>query len=847
MEEIQHFQAKSRQNENEKKNMSAFQSSLSFHDGQLKESNEQEYRKRSTNGCVTCKIRKKRCDEGKPICTACRRLNRRCAYIEDYMTKEEIKQLKETIEVVEQVSKSRIRKKKNTTTNTEKESKKSENERKKRKNDLNKKIIFNPLAMNMASTSFSNLNIFSNMAHQTTSYMENNNNVDHGGDSSTQFKNYIDFLSIDQKNSKVSPNLAFNTGSVNESTFSPSSLFTSLENGMTPVGSTEIPQLALDNTDIVRPQLMPYAENQRHTDQIPEDEFTGIFSNTFPRLLQEHFKFEDPFDGDTNITGTSSGKDDDNMQNDNENSRLQLKDTHNKVEEVSDIIEVVRQHTKTSPELYVNPSVVQNSTLATLSDLGKTLYEYYRDRLSFIVCSAPKKENMYLNTFLPMAHVDKSVLYGILAWSAFHMGGESMVNQGNYYIKLALKNFRKRPLLSCDFIEQEGSGLVYDVVDETDEALVREPTVDADSEVYEDLELGTLKRDNLINMRLAAFLILCGVEICKGDVSRWSKYLTYGAELICMKGGLKKFSESKDEHFLVTNYAYHDITAIQVTDEKTIHFDLKEYEEMWCKSNELEFTDPLHGISSPVFKLLAEINTLVAEVQRMTKRRKRADKSKSVFNVSDSPNDGKNDVIFEEVEKSSTTSSIEDMFKKIGSNKESEEEEHDNEDDDTVPAEELERIMNECMKIEERILAVKPKLSPDVTPKDLELQLTIFECFQITARIYLRQSVLRVNSGSVEIQMLTGELIKVLDVLLGSEFEACLCLPMFIAGMNCVTRSDRSAMMKRFTAFIERYRWKNVVRCQIIIRYVWKLNCKGDKFVDWHAIVKTLGWDLSFA
>lgn len=505
------------------------------------------------------------------------------------------------------------------------------------------------------------------------------------------------------------------------------------------------------------------------------------------------------------------------------------------------------------PHIYMNPSIVRSSTLENLTPLGMRLYEYYRDKLSFIVCSAPKAENMYLNTFLPMAHIDKSVLYGILAWSAFHLGGPAMEKQGNYYIKLALEGFYKRPILNEESVGK--SKLICDDVDDNDDEIIKEPDIDV-NEDNENLQISSLNKDNMINMRLAAFLILCGVEICRGDVSKWSTYLTYGAKLIKLKGGLEKFNESKDEHFLVTNFAYHDITAIQVINERTIHFDVQEYEKMWSKSQELGFTDPLHGVSSPIFKILAEINKLVITVQKLVKRSKKDDLNElnkiSKTNISESPLlDEKVYGLDEEDywitdELSSAASSIDEMFLN-GVPSTVSDEWPDADFDKDVNLEDLDKVMIECQQIEERIAHVKPNLSPYVTNKELELQLTMFECFQVTAKIHLRQSVLRMNSSSIEIQYLTNQLVKLLDVLLGSEVEACLCFPMFIAGMNCVTRKDRINMTKRFESFIKRYKWKNVLRCQIVTRYIWKLNCKGEKFVDWYAVVKTLGWDLSFA
>ena len=167
--------------------------------------------------------------------------------------------------------------------------------------------------------------------------------------------------------------------------------------------------------------------------------------------------------------------------------------------------------------------------------------------------------------------------------------------------------------------------------------------------------------------------------------------------------------------------------------------------------------------------------------------------------------------------------------------------------DKEVILEDFDEIMMQCQTLEEMIHKARPKLSPNFTSEELEMHMTMFECFQLTGRIHLRQSVLRMNAASIEIQYLTKQLIRVLDVLLGTQVESCLCFPMFIAGMCAVTKKDRNEMNSRFRCFIKRYKWKNVLRCQIVIQYIWKLNANGEKFVDWYAVVKRLGWDLSFA
>ena len=446
--------------------------------------------------------------------------------------------------------------------------------------------------------------------------------------------------------------------------------------------------------------------------------------------------------------------------------------------------------------IIANPSILQNTTLANLSPIDKFLYNYYRDKLSFIVCSAPKNENMYLNTFLPMAHVDKSVLYSILAWSAFHLGGKEWLKWGKYYINQSFKRFKNNPILIEEISEFDEIG---DDNDDSKEIYENNSNNNDNNNnnnnniIEKDDFTYSLNYENLINTRLAAFLILCGVEICKGDVYNWSKYLKLSYELINLRGGLDKFNNSKVEHFLITNFAYHDIIGIN---KNISYFDIKDYEKMWLVSNKIKFIDPLHGISSPVFQLLAQINNLNENINRENDI------------DDDDDNNNNNDKIMNYCE-----------------------------------------IFNECQKIEIMINNVKPRLPIDLNlnEKELELQLTIFECFQITLKIYLKTLILKINSSSIEIQYLNNKLIKLLDILLGSEFESCLCLPIFIAGLNCINFNDRIEINNKIQLFINRYKWKNVLICQLIINYVWKLNFNGDKFINWYLIIKKLGWNLSFA
>ncbi|VEU23656.1 DEKNAAC104922 [Brettanomyces naardenensis] len=838
------------------------------------------HRKRSKQGCITCKLRKKRCDEQKPVCGDCQRLNRRCEYITDDMTPEQIAKLKHEMELIEVESKTRRRKKKvsslglnvessgsrsHTPENELKRKGKHEGNRGKRakKTAENDKVVFNPLSIDISSLASTNwlqgmgattesIGCLASPTPEVTEEWANCNNNNSG----TPLPVPHEFTSL----SPLQPPRQLPTSSTIQ----------------------QIQPLSLDEESAATSASI--------------DQFAEIFSPGFPKALQEHLQ---ETENKTEAPKPESIPSISQLQNLFEFSPWYQEDTDEqkgeKVKEKTSMVLANGHHfvrnnsimgsvpTRSASVIYSNPSVVTSTTLASLTPMGKQLYEYYRDKLCFVASSTPKEENMYLHTFLPMAHADQSVLYGILAWSAFHMGGSKMEKQGNYYIQRAIQGFGKRPVLDEDTLDYYKD--VATNVDDNDEDIVKEDV----SPFHEECRaiLSMLSRDDMINLRLAAFLILCGVEICRGDVSRWSKYLEYGARLINLKGGLKRFNDSKDEHFLATNYAYHDITAVAVSKLRPLHFDLKEYEQMWTASNELGFLDPLHNISSPIFNILAEINKLASTARRLYRRIRKA-RSLAPGTIDDSDDEEFMAYAAEELAGAACSSPRFSSSDAASSNKhssiglspviskqareaeamEAKEEaiwETKNEDDSLSECEsssfrdplscefsiyeKYDQIMVQCQELEARLNSAMPKqhILLRLKPKDLELQLTVFECFQLTAKIHLRQAVLRMAPSSLEIQYLVNQLIKSLDVLLGSDVEAALCFPMFIAGMNLIYPRDRKEMNERYNAFIKRYRWKNVLRCQIVMKQLWKMNPLGYKFVDWYDVVERMGWELSFA
>lgn len=93
-----------------------------------------------------------------------------------------------------------------------------------------------------------------------------------------------------------------------------------------------------------------------------------------------------------------------------------------------------------------------------------------------------------------MAQKDKGVLYSILAWAGFQLGGKWEVEATNYVAK-AMHHFHNNKINSKT-MQLASEGLQGD-------------------------------RNSIIN-KLAILMILVGAHICKGDVKNWSVYLQWG-------------------------------------------------------------------------------------------------------------------------------------------------------------------------------------------------------------------------------------------------------------------------------------------------------------------------------
>lgn len=683
---------------------------------------------KSKRGCLTCKYRKKKCDETKPICRDCLRFGKECVWV-DYntMSGDEIRDLR--MKVKNQECNNKIRKRRRTVKRLGEAKEGTSQSEQTPENDTAPR---HPMTI-----------------HTSTDHLPKIHNL----------------------HSELPSNLA------------PSTL-PLLDTVMPTLGSTMPP---LNDTDLQPP---PTAFNSvpQGPSSLDVDLYHDIHEEptSFPTALLNLYGELSPFLPDQNKLFPNNN----NHDNENEEDKalfFRQKDTPFSIPSFLEQINSINVESPSRLGLLASNfnatfSLAPQPHPAIYPDLDSTdlhLYNYYVSTLSIKVSIAPESQNesnSYQRVFLPLAQKDRAVLYGILAWAGFHMGGE----WHNKAIKFAEKSVR----LLTSGVDFSG----------------RTPARCAD-------------RNSILN-KLAALLILCGAEICRGDVKYWSIYHNWCWKLLKDNGGILNFGRNKEEHWLITNFAYHDVMDSSISqrgpyippDVSQVIF--KDQGGM-SRGN----LSPLLGVSKTLYLYIAEISSL------------------SHYNYL---------ILDKYYNRGSPKNSPEDISGSSSS---------DDLQDGSRPDHLLMSVISKAEELEAKIDLAKP--DPEdflgLNSSDLELQLTIFEAFQISCKLYIRQSIFKCNPSSLISQLLLNDLFKCIDVLIKSPVQATLVFPLFIGGIHLVTEFDREIMRARLDDLIQTYGPWNVIRIKRVIEEVWKRNPYGDAVVDWLGILREFNWNVSFA
>ncbi|KAI5957854.1 hypothetical protein KGF57_003121 [Candida theae] len=792
---------------------------------------------RSRSGCLTCKIRKKKCDEVRPICSDCKRLHKKCYYIDQSsMTTEEIRNLKRKVEADE--SNHKLRRRKKTVPKLGEDQKQMETgsdfstKSPSQRAELKPEKKFNPLMVPVGSRGITSPtgiqgvlhadNIARHLPYETMDPLVSTSNHE-----------IFTFPLSDRGQSATTLSSLRSTAGQNSN--EANQLEIKFENPFTlDQSSSSTNQLTPHQTDSLDDALGSFKYPH------PADDVSMDSPSAFLNLLRE-----------INNSTTSDHKFeelDDSKFDEFKHLAAASPEVAPDVYAMIESFDQARSHENmdrsliaSSPSFpnlvstlnaHFNPSPKPQPSLLSIPELADPsisyLYNYYVDVISNKVSVAPSSQNesnSYQKIFLPLAQKDKGVLYSILAWAGFQLGGKWETEASNF-VKKALQHFHK----SSDNTNTTSTNTTTTNNNNNNNNPALTPYNGVESD-----------RSTIIN-KLATLMILVGANICKGDVTNWTIYLRWGWKLLASNGGILRFNQSKEENWLISNFAYHDLLASS-TSERGTYFTSRVYNKIF-EDHDVFFLrgqlNPLLGISKKLFTIIGEISTLLYESKKLLHEYY----SRGVDNHFEKSKEFLSEFLHaHDDELRSTEEAL------IEEEEEEEEDEFSNASDHYKANQLLSFTITKAKKLERQIDESKPDKGDicNLSDSDLELQLTLFEAFQLSAKLFLRESILRCNPSHLESQMINNNLIKCLDILIGTPVQASLVFPVFISGIHCVSKHDQELMLQRVNSFIEQYGMFNANRAREVMQKIWKENSSGDKVTNWHSMLNDLGWDLNFA
>lgn len=299
-----------------------------------------------------------------------------------------------------------------------------------------------------------------------------------------------------------------------------------------------------------------------------------------------------------------------------------------------------------------------------------------------------------------------------------------------------------------------------------------------------------LTKENFI-VNFCCYMALVCMEISFGDVNEWSNYFTSCFNMINKMPGNFKFLRncSTEGNLLAENFAYFDVLASQSNENGTF-YPISDYHELFSKNSNAH--DPLQGCLRPIILLIGEIVTLLVEYSSL----------QASFDL---PECDKYEVISNMIQKSND--------------------------------------------LDKQIQFTKPDLTCLQflkTPQELENHLTLFEIFQISAQIYLRQVIKKLPPVVPEIEMLFFHLKHATTFLVKTPLRKNLGFPMLILGVSATSKSDRTEVRQLFEQLIQSCGYMSgYQKLWIVVQKIWDLNSNGTLYVDWYKVTKQFGWRLN--
>lgn len=305
-------------------------------------------------------------------------------------------------------------------------------------------------------------------------------------------------------------------------------------------------------------------------------------------------------------------------------------------------------------------------------------------------------------------------------------------------------------------------------------------------------ELSKMKYDKVGKFipSLACYTILMCIEITTGDTDAWSRYLTKSYDLINDMGGfgiLQAFSS--EGRFLAKSFAYFDILASQSNDFGT-YYSISEYTKMFNLEEQGDMIDSLQGCIRSLILILGEVINIVVELKKVNSLRM----------------------------------------------------------EEELYYERQAHILRRCNELEAKARNTKikqPDLEILMQTGEMEVHLQMFEVYQMTIQLYIKQAVRKIPPIVPEMRSLVFKIKRCLSILIRSRVKPLLGFPLLIAGLNCVTLDEKNAIIQAIDSVISTYEFTNIRKIKNVLREVWSLNQNGQICVDWFEVTKNFGWRLN--
>ncbi|GMM36163.1 Uga3 protein [Saccharomycopsis crataegensis] len=400
----------------------------------------------------------------------------------------------------------------------------------------------------------------------------------------------------------------------------------------------------------------------------------------------------------------------------------------------------------------------------------KQYLEYFIHSVATNISTVPSETNYWFNFYLPMAIHDECVLNGLISW-----GGVFLDNTDS----------RRYLNLSKDLLD-------VNLCRNTDRA-------------------------DLIK-NLACAILLQAVEISSGDVKHWVTFSQIAAELINQLGGIHSLVGSKEEKYLASNFAFHDVLSSQAMINGPA-FKIEEYEKIYT-SDGVEYIDTLQSCVGPLFLI---INDIVNQSRKL--------KSQLYSNYYSAALLMRND---------SAVDYYASPSKSLQFNP------------NLSPGTRLELLKQLDSKYQyflDKLDACQPsnsELEYFTSIGQLVPHTQVFQLYQYISQIVLIQAFQDTPPSSAAVQLLVHQASGLLEELLTSPVKGVLCLGFVVVGMNCIGEQERQEYMRRVQRWQdEGYIIGNVRRVMEMIRECWKNEGDGDFLGKLLGVVRKLDWDLT--